>query len=470
MSLGNSDFGIEKIKELLGTGQRKIYFIGIGGVSMSSLAALMLKMGHTVLGSDVAQSSITRRIKAAGADISYIQNGEHLRAHNPDLCVYSLSASEENRDVAAARALGICLVSRAELLGYAASLYKCSFAVSGSHGKSTVTALLTKIFTEAKREPTALLGAPGEDGACELLGSERYLVFESCEYKNSFLKPSPDYQLILNLDYDHTDFFKTPVQLEKSFLECADRARRFTVLPYGNKALVKIRNTTSARTVTFGEEEGADYRYKVLGCVGARYEFELFCGRVSLGRIKMRAAGKHNMENCVAAVVTAHHSGVKFSCCKSAAESFLPPGRRGERLGRIYGADVIYDYAHHPAEISATLAALSEMGYKSICTVFRPHTYSRTGSLFDEFAHTLSVTRVSVITDIYAAREKKIQGISSELLAARINELGGKGIYLSEGDIFPFIKRGEYDCIVLMGAGNLDIIKKDIEQNEEFQR
>ena len=462
MKSEHSGVNREIIARALAKGNKRVYFIGIGGVSMSSLAVMLAGRGFTVLGSDSAKSSVTERLSSVGMEITYSQSGELLRRCRPALAVYSLSADGENGDLLAARELGVTAVSRAELLGYLAGEYGRSLAVSGSHGKTTVTSLLKDIFTLAGREPTTLLGAVGEGGACEIIGGSELLVFESCEYRNSFLKIKPTHQIILNAELDHTDFFDSEEMLMRSFTECALGARDFVFLPDSFSALEEIKRVRGERAVSFGESQDADYRYEITGNNKGRYSYRLFSGNVLLGEISLGAEGIHNVRNSVAAVVAAYHSGVKFSVCRAAVEAFLPPPRRNERIGRIAGADIIYDYAHHPTEINAILATLGDMGYRKIAVVFCPHTYSRTKSFAEEFAKALSRIFLAVITEIYAAREKPMEGVSSQWLAELINSHGGNAIAKNQVEIFDYIKDilPSLDCIVLMGAGNLDALKE----------
>lgn len=465
MLLYHSGESREGIRKILEKGNKRVYFIGIGGVSMSSLALLLMRQGFTVLGSDRAESANISRLRAAGAEITLRQDGELLKACAPSLVAYSLSVDSENGDYAAAVGMNIPTVSRAELMGLIIDSFPLSVGVSGSHGKSTVTALITHIFSEAKKNPTALLGAEGADGACELIGGEELVIYESCEYKNSFLNMIPTHQLILNCDLDHTDFFKSRGELCESFARCAENARSFVFLPYGTPELSFARERAEGKAVTYGESPDADYYYREISCQNGRYSFAFSSAGVYLGEIKMSIAGRHNMENAVAAVAVAYHMGVGFRICKRAVESFYGIPRRQEHIATLGKTAVIYDYAHHPKEIEATLKSLRLTGYGRIAVIFRPHTYSRTASLMPEFSVALSDADLAVITDIYAAREQPVPGVSSRVLAEKICKSGGNAYYMPEMEVAErlseILSQG-FDCIILMGAGNLDIIKSKI--------
>ena len=454
------------IANALEKGNKRVYFVGIGGVSMSSLSVMLAERGFSVFGSDITGSNITDRLSDLGVGIDFYQNGEYLKKVSPALAVYSLSADTENGDLKTARSLNIPTVSRAELLGYLAEGYRRSFAVSGSHGKTTVTSLLKDIFILAGKNPTALLGGADERGACEIIGGREDLIFESCEYRNSFLKITPTHQIILNMELDHTDFFESIEDLEKSFLKCAQGAKSFVFLPDTFKNLEAIKEKIGKRAITYGEGKEADYRYEIIGNNKGRYEYRLFSGKILLGVIKLGAAGRHNAENSVAAVVAAYHSGIKFKICKYAAENFLPPSRRNQIIGKIGKADIIYDYAHHPTEIKAALKTLKEMGYKRIITVFCPHTYSRTLSFAAEFGEALAEAKKVIITEIYPAREKAIKGVSGKWLAGLVNSQDGNAVYKKQKKIYAYIRSiaGEFDCLVLMGAGRFDILKDQLQK------
>ncbi|MBO7302881.1 MAG: UDP-N-acetylmuramate--L-alanine ligase [Clostridia bacterium] len=458
MTLDNTSISTVKIREIIDKGTSKIYFIGIGGVSMSSLARLSVSLGNRVFGSDIRRSDVTDSLSSAGVEIFFAQNGEGIRKISPDLVVYSLATDSENGDYLAAVSSGALIISRAQMLGAFAERYKSSVAVSGTHGKTTTTYFLSQLFCEGEKNPTCLIGAPNREGSSLIAGGGELLIYESCEYKRSFLYAPPRIQLLLNLELDHTDCYKDLEDIKLAFLRCADNAKDFVILPQESKNLEYVRRLTRTPVISYGEHPDADYRYEIISDIGGVYEFKLFYSKLCLGSIKLSVHGRHNLENAIAAIVCAYHCGVKFEKIKKAAQKLSLPKRRCEKLCRFGGADVIYDYAHHPAEIKATYLMLREMGYLRIAAIFSPHTYSRTKSLMREFSEVLSKFDLTVITEIYPAREKPIEGVTPQALSERIKALGADAYHLDGEDAIKAVSKG-YDCILLMGAGDLEYYK-----------
>lgn len=457
MNLSNSSFDSRVLSDLLKKENLRIYFIGIGGASCSSLARLAADLGHTVMGSDVIEGVNCAALMAEGIEVVYSQNGEGIISFKPDLVVYSLAIDDKNGDYITAVALGATVISRAQLLGALLEGYSRSIAVSGSHGKTTVTHFIYQMLKEAGKDPTALIGVSDTEGGLRR-GGKSFMVYESCEYKESFILTRPKIQILLNLDLDHTDYYRDLSDLQRAFLRCADNAAEFVIMPSGNANLDYVRGLTRTRVITYGTTSDADYRYEIIGEKQGRYSLRLYCYKILLGEISLSVHGVHNLENAVAASVAAIHCGVKFDSVKRAAERLTLPSRRWESLCRIENTEVVYDYAHHPREIEATLFSARQMGFSKIAVIFSPHTYSRTASLMQEFARALSSSDLAVITDIYAAREKPIEGICAQTLVDEIKRVGGNAVRLNGSLAAERVAVG-FDCILLMGAGELDEVK-----------
>lgn len=440
----------------------KVYFIGIGGIGMSALAELCLDRGYTVFGSDREASGITERLIAMGADIKYAPRSENITDTAPDITVYTLSISADNPEYRKSLACGILTVSRAEFLGALMKRFGSRVGVSGSHGKSTVTAMLQHILTEAGLDPTAVGGALFSSGSSYVKGSDTHLVYEACEYGDSFLRFLPSVQVMLNLDFDHADYFEDTDALKRSFTAAANLASRAVVINADCENLSSIIDNVKAPVYSFSRQYGYIYRYAVRLRNNGMYSFDLFKHEKFLESFSLNIIGEFNVENAVAAAVASDILGVPPSVSRRALSSFSGISRRLEKIGSRKGVDLFYDYAHHPKEIAAMHKALCDAGYKSVAAVFCPHTYTRTKALFDEFADALGKFSLCLITQIYAAREAPLPGVTSQVLAERIRKTGGRAKTCTESTVCEYINEESIDCLVLLGAGNLDSIKERI--------
>ena len=462
MVIGHSMTDSEKIREIIKRRKFKVYFIGIGGISMSALAEISQKRGAVVFGSDIRKSGITERLTLMGIGIKYTQLRANIMEASPDIAVYSLSISSDNPEYRAARELGITVASRAEYLGVLMEDYGTRLGVSGSHGKSTTTAMLASALSVDGKAPTVLCGAELSRATGYVHGGEDFLVYEACEYCDSFLKLRPSVQVVLNIDLDHTDYFSGTEQLCESFFKAASSAEKFAVLNADCPNIKSILPGLGGKAVTYSSLPGADFGYEI------KKASRGFCGIRLFGDGKeysfsLGVPGRFNAENAVAAAVAALKLGVSEAAVSDALSGFHGIPRRLELISKKRGADIYYDYAHHPKEIEALSAAFTAIGYKNICAVFAPHTYSRTKSFLDEFARALAGFAAAYVTDIYGAREGAIVGVSSAALAESVRAAGGKAYALANEESLDKILSEGYDCIVLMGAGDLDKIKKKIE-------
>ena len=426
----------------------RLHFIGVLGAGMLPLARLLISRGYIVSGSDTRSP-----------EMPLPRELDFREGHSPDMlsgaeaCVFSLAVPDDDPELCRAGELGIRCVSRPELLGAVVDSFPCSIAVAGSHGKSSVTAMLATILKG--RRPTVLCGAGiGSDGF--VLGSDELLVYEACEYRDAFLSTRPTLALLLNLELDHTDYFKDISSLESSFSRFAASAAR-VVYNADDPRLSKICRAESA--VGFGRGEESDYRCRPLG----QGRFHVYRRGELLGEAELSILGDFNIMNATAASAASLELGVPFEEIRSTLADYRGIPRRLQRLGALCGREVFYDYAHHPTEISAGIDALRAHCGGEITVVFRPHTYSRTASLASDFATALGRADRVILLDIFAARESAIDGVSSKALADRI---GKKAIYAESQPRAADILLGEKTgAIVLMGAGDLSQIKEILKKN-----
>ena len=460
MLVEHSGLAVEKIRKIL-SDKGTVYFLGIGGVSMSALAELFIYRGYRVCGSDAVRGDGVLRIECLGGEVFVPHKCGNVRKILPSLLVYSLSIDCENAEYLEAKELGIPVISRAELLGALMQDYEVKITVMGSHGKSTVTAMLAKIFSDAGYSPTVISGADIGHGSTLLYGKTGIFITEACEYKRSFLRLFPDLCLLLNAELDHTDCYGSDEEIIGAFLDAAERSRA-VIINGDDKNTRHIAEKAKRKVAIFGKGD-ADFLYEIKA--GSDNEGVV---RFKEGEdfkeiyLSLSVFGEHNFANAIAAFAAASRAGVPSeSIAKSLAE-FKGIPRRLELIKSSGRGDVYYDYAHHPTEIRKAIEALRNRGYKNIGVVFCPHTYSRTKSFFGEFAESLSKADFALITDIYGAREEPIPGIDAESLAHAVGEARGKGEYIRCDGAFEAIFSREWDCLVLMGAGNLDCIKNVI--------
>ena len=434
-----------------------LHFIGIGGVSMYTLAALLHSRGYCVRGSDREQSVRSRKLVNMGIQV-YIG---HERSHvdGADMVIYTHAISDKNPELLGARLLDLLTLSRAELLGYIMRGYQSRIGVSGTHGKSTTVAMLDCIFTEALRDPTTLSGADLSFGEPMRLGGDNTLIYEACEYKDSFLSFTPTVAVALNLELDHTDYFPDIFALRHSFTKALSHASGFALVNMDDENLNGMLSDIKAPVITFGQCERANYRYLVTAFGDDFTELNVYSHGVTAGTFRINAPGAHNVTDAAAAIAVALECGVEKAAIYNSLRAFRSIPRRMELVGSRRGRPVYYDYAHHPTEIHATLSTLRLILEMPITVVFKPHTYSRTASLWDGFTSALSLADHVVLTDIYPAREEPIAGITSRRLSECI---GSKAMFSSEGDVSSYVDNFTSGAVVVMGAGDLEDIKNDL--------
>lgn len=431
----------------------KVHFVGIGGISMSSLAGITIKNGYKVTGSDRAPSTLTKRLEDEGAIIYYAHKAENVK--DASLVVYTAAVHKDNPELSTAEANGIPLCSRADYLGWLMSSYRERIGVAGTHGKSSVTSMLTEIFMQAA-DPTVVIGAELNDiGGAYRIGNKEHFIFEACEYCDSFLSFCPSIAVITNIEYDHADYFKTMDQLRESFRRYISSAD-YAVLNFDDAESVDIASKYDGKVLSYGINNPAQHMAQNITFTEGYGSFDLIKDGQKLCRISLSVPGKHNILNALAASAAALQCGISPADIANGIKAYKGAARRFEKMGELpCGAAVYNDYAHHPTEIRTVLSAAKAFG-RRIITVFQPHTYSRTASLFDDFSKSFADSDIVIFADIYAARETDNCGVSSELLAKATPE----GKYIGNWEkISDYIKSQVKpdDIILILGAG--DIIK-----------
>ena len=445
-----------------------IHFIGIGGISMSGLAEILLNAGFSVSGSDPHPSALTEHLASRGAVIFSEQSADNL---DPSIrvVVYTAAIHPDNPEFVQAQAMGIPMLTRAELLGQMMRNYRLSAAIAGTHGKTTTTSMVTEILLQTDLDPTISVGGilPSIHGNIRI-GAHDVFVTEACEYTNSFLSFCPTHEIILNIEADHLDFFHDLSDIRHSFRLFAQKlpADGVLILNADIDRPAELTEGLPCRIFTFGDNPAADYRathisYNETGCPGFSILRRNADGSESvLTSVSLLVPGEHNIYNALAAAALADCMGVGPDAIARGLNSFHGTDRRFEKKGEIGGVTIIDDYAHHPQEITATLKAAARYPHRKLWCVFQPHTYSRTKAFLDDFAQALSLADEVVLADIYPARETDTLGVSSADIADRLKQKGVSVHYLPSFDaIETFLLENciHGDLLITMGAG--DIVK-----------
>ena len=432
-----------------------IHFIGIGGISMSAIAQILMAGGKKVSGSDRSASDMTAKLEDMGAKIFIGQRAENIQ--NPDLVVYTAAIANDDSELCAARAKGIRCLERAEFLGELIKEYSLPIAVCGTHGKTTTTSMLSCIYMKAEKDPTILVGGVLDKiGGNLLIGGKDYMIFEACEYKDSFLHFGPKATIALNLEEDHLDYFSGVEAIKDSFARFFDKLPDdgFAVINADDPELVDAASRSGCKKVYYGIEKG-DFIAANIDYDGEGHPcFDVMHNGEKLAHVQLKEYGMHNVSNAVGAFALAYTEGVAVDKIVEGLEEFGGTGRRFELRCQVNGAKVYDDYAHHPTEIKATLLAAQAIPHNKIWCVFQPHTYTRAKMFKDEFAKVLSLADKVILTDIYAAREPFDPSISSKDIANGIKN----SIYIKEfSEIAQMIRQNAQkdDIIFIMGAGTV---------------
>ena len=442
---------------------KKIHMIGIGGSGMCPLAHILHDKGYTVTGSDNNESDPLKRVRDLGIKVTMGHFAENVR--DCELVVYSAAISKDNPELVEADKLNIPTMERSHLLGALTRYYDNVIGVCGTHGKTSVTSMITQILYLNKIDITAVIGGKlpiiGSNGR---IGKSETMVCEACEFVDTFLQMSPDISVLLNVDNDHLDYFKTMDNLILSF----HKFLKMSKIAYVNgddELAMKASEDIEGKVITFGMNNDNDYIATNILSGKKGYSFDVIHGGITLGNIKMSIPGKHNVYNGLAAFAVCYEQGVNFDGIKDALELFTGAGRRFEFIGEFNGFMLADDYAHHPTEIKATLSAAKALPYKKITCVFQPFTFSRTALLKDEFIEALSLADEVVLTSIMGSREVNTYGITSEQIAEKLPN--AKVIDGFENIADYIVKTAEKgDLVITMGGG--DIYKAAYKIKEKF--
>lgn len=443
-----------------------IHFMGIGGISMSGLAEILLKEGFTVSGSDIRSSDITSRLEEKGAKIFLSQTADNITS-DLDLVVYTAAIDfDTNEEYKAAVSRSIPVMSRAALLGQLMHNYRNAIAVSGTHGKTTTTSMLSHILLAGNTDPTISVGGILDViGGNIRVGHSDTFVTEACEYTNSFLEFFPKISIILNIEEDHMDFFKDLDDIRHSFRKFAHKLPDYGYLIINGEIdhIDYIVHDLDADYAVFGlNDDSFDFCAKNIGYDAFGHaHFDYYFRGEFVDRIQLNVNGEHNVKNALAAIAAARRIHLPMDAIKKGLLEFSGAKRRFELKGNCNGFTVIDDYAHHPTEIQATLTSCRNYPHNDLWCVFQPHTYTRTLAFLDDFAEALSLSDHVIITDIYAAREKDTGAVSAKDIADRMAAYDVDVHYIKDfDDIEQFILKNckKNDLLITMGAGNVDSI------------
>ena len=440
---------------------KHIHMIGIGGVSMSGIAEILKHWGFTVTGSDWAESETTKKLNLDG--IHVVLGHDVNMVSKADIVVYTAAIKETDPELIRAKELGIQTVERADFLGLITKAFDNTICVSGTHGKTTTTSMVSMCFLEAGLDPSIQVGADLKaiNGNYRIGKSDNFII-EACEYVESFLKFYPKAEIILNIDNDHLDYFKNIENINNAFIKYVKLLPDdgLLVVNSDNDYCAKLHEYTNAKVVSYGiENEKANFVARNITFNKNGFAiFDVYHNNNFYASFELSVPGPHNVLNALACIALCDSYGIAKSDIKSALKKYTGAHRRFEFIGNINGASIYDDYGHHPTEIKATAIALKKKTYNQSWVVFQPHTYSRTKNLLDDFADSLTYFDNIIITDIYAARETNTYNVSSEDIVQKIKDLGRKAIYIKEfDDIVSYLKEHvqKDDIILTLGAGTV---------------
>lgn len=438
-----------------------IYFIGIGGISMSGLAEILASRGHQVSGTDVKETAVTKHLQSLGIHINFGHRAENI-TDDITLVVYTAAIHDDNPELRAAHEKGIRIMDRAHLLGQIMDEYHDSVAVSGTHGKTTTTSMVSEILLAAEKDPTITVGGILPTIGSNLrIGNSPYFVAEACEYFDSFLQFNPFIAIILNVESDHLDYFKTLENIRRSFHAFAQRVPNNGLLVISEKIdhVEELTDGLTCHVETFGLSEKANWRAEnIVHEADGRNSFDVYHNGAFFTTIHLHIPGEHNITNALAAIGASAFLGAAPEDCVKGLHHYTGTERRFQLKGKKDGITVIDDYAHHPTEIKAALAAAQNVQHNTTWCVFQPHTFSRTRFLFDEFGEAFGDADEIIIADIFAARETDDGTVSAAQLAERIAQTGKSARYVGdfaaiEAYLREHCKSG--DLLMTVGAGDV---------------
>lgn len=445
------------------SGKKHVHFIGIGGSGMYPLAQILHKKGYYLTGSDNNETETLDAVRKMGIPVTLGQKAENIEG--ADLIVHTAAIMADNPELIAARASGVTVVERSELLGLVTGWFKKAVCVSGTHGKTTTSSMLTHIFLAEGIDLSAVIGGKLRAiNGSGIAGTSDVMVCESCEFVDTFLKLFPNISVILNIDEDHLDYFKTMDNLRLSFTKFINKTTDIVIVNGDDEnTMISVNNSDfKGKLVKFGWTDGNNY-YPVNIKKVADFEttFTLMKKGEKIADIKICVAGRHNVINAVAACAAALEAGCSVESLNKGLSTFWGAGRRFERLAEINGVTIADDYAHHPAEVSATLNTAKAMSFKRVWAVHQPFTYSRTARLLDDFASALSIADKVVLTEIMGSREKNTFNIYSKDLAEKIN---GCEWFPTFEQVADYVAAGVEpgDLVITLGCGDVYKVAKMI--------
>lgn len=440
---------------------KPIHFIGIGGTSMSGIAEIVLSMGFKVTGSDMVLSEVTKKLESSG--ITIIQGHDAKNVEGASLVVYTAAVKQDNPELVHAKEIGIECMERADFLGEITKLYNETISICGTHGKTTTTSMISLAFLEAGKDPTVQVGAEIRqlNGFNYRVGNSPFFVLESCEYVRSFLKFHPKTVVLLNIEEDHLDYYKDLDDIKSAFRDFVNLVPEdgFIIVNSDDNDCMDVLDEAKGKIVTVGiKNTNANfYADNIKSNENGFYEFDVnFDGKKY--PISLRVPGYHHIYNALSTIATGISYGINIEALQKALSEFTGASRRFEFVGECNGAKIFDDYAHHPTEIKATIEAATKMKYNKLYVVFQPHTYSRTKALFNEFIDSFSKADELILIDIYAAREKYDETISSKMLSDKINDKYNNCTYLPTlEDAEKYLKEHlkENDLLLTIGAGTV---------------
>jgi len=439
----------------------QIHMIGIGGISMSGIAEILLNWGFNITGSDTTTSVITDKLSQKGVHITIGHNLDDVA--KADLVVYSAAVKQDDPELVYARNLNIKTVERAVFLGEITRCYQDTITIAGTHGKTTTTSMVALSFLQAQKDPTIQVGAIlNKIGGNNRVGNTEHFIIEACEYVESFLKFSPKAAIILNIDNDHLDYFKNFENIKNAFIKYVKLLPKDGILVVNgdDSNCLDLIKYTDAKCITYGiSNKNTDFfAVNIVFDEDGFPEFDVYNKDNFYGRIKLNVPGMHNVLNCLGCIALCNEYGISKEHIQSALLTFSGADRRFEFKGTINGARVYDDYGHHPTEIIATAKSLMNKKYNKSWVIFQPHTYSRTKNLLDDFAKALLNFDNIIVVDIYAARESNTYDITSKDLVDKIVSLGKDAKYIPDFEqCIKYIKENvkENDIIMTLGAGTV---------------
>lgn len=446
---------------------KKIHFVGIGGAGMSAIAKVLLQMGYTITGSDLNKSETINKLEKNGAQIFTGHSSENV--HDAEAVVVSTAISQTNPEVQLAREQGIPVFHRSDIIAELMLQYQ-GIAVAGAHGKTTTTAMIAVMLEHAGVDPTIIIGGEVDylNGSAKL-GTSKYLVAEADESDGSFLKYSPHIAVVTNIENDHMDFYKTMGNILHTFgkfLNNLPNEKGLGILCFDNAYIRDLANNLQRPYISYAVEHDAQYMACNIRTQGAITTYDVYQERELLGTIKINVPGRHNVANSLAAVVVGVTIGLTFAQIAEGLAQFQGAKRRFQTKARLDGVWIIDDYAHHPTEITTTLLAARQTEPKRLICVFQPHRYSRTQFLREEFGRAFTPSDILIITDVYAAGEQPIPGITGEVLKEEVErQTGMQVIYIADKDkiaryLSEIVEPG--DLVMTMGAGNIYLVGEEL--------